>query len=145
MKLTRNLFTLLAISLFTLSSCDDKTISPDQLPTESTNFIETHFPNTDIFSVEKDYEDWSYEVTLTNGTEIEFNRNGEWKSVDNHIDAIPNSIIPAKISEYFTLNIPNAIITEISKDLLGYEVEIDNQREFDFNKDGEFVRENLDD
>ena len=55
----------------------DIVIQPSQLPANAQSFLNTHFKGVGIGLVKKDLD--SYDVTLTDGTEIDFVINGEWK------------------------------------------------------------------
>lgn len=134
------------ISLLGLQSCENYVpfgdISPDDLPKESTIFIEQYFPGETIISAEKELDAGAtaYDVKLSTGTEVKFNQNGEWKGVDCMTRQVPDAIIPAKILEYVTNNFPNAFITEIEfKYTKRYNVELNIDVELRFDKDGNFI------
>jgi len=108
--------------------------SYDNLPSQAQQFITQHFPTASIVSVVID--EGRYEVWLNNGTEIEFTMQGEWKEVDCHMTQVPNSIIPAKILEYVTAHYPNNFIVKIEKDYDGYDIELNNGLDLDFDYNG---------
>lgn len=82
-----------------------------------------------------------YEVTLTNGSQIEFDHSGEWKSVDtpNNIP-VPAGLLPTAISKFVASKHAGAFIVGIEKEKKGYEVELSNGVEIQFDGLGNFVK-----
>lgn len=124
-----------------LASCKDTIISPDQLPAAAQAFIKEHFPESTISFAKKDAElsGTTYEVTLQDGTEIDFNGKGEWDNVDRKFAAIPGALVPAVIAEYVQTRFPGQIIVKIDKERYGYEIELGNDLELKFDKSGRLV------
>lgn len=82
-----------------------------------------------------------YEVVLTDGTEVEFDRNGNWKNVETSSSkSVPASIIPVGIREHCKKYHSSARIVGIERNRGGYEVELSTGIEIKFNKEGKFVR-----
>lgn len=81
-------------------------------------------------------------MTLASGFSVEFDAVGEWSDVDAPMNvAITNDgFIPQPIRDYVTTNYTDAGINEISRDSRGYEVELTNQIELQFDQNGNFVR-----
>lgn len=80
-----------------------------------------------------------YEVTLTDRTEIDFDKKGNWTEVDCKKNAVPAALIPASVKDYVKANFPNEIITKIERKSTGIEVELANDFSLKFNKKGQFV------
>lgn len=81
-----------------------------------------------------------YEVVLADGTEIEFDRAGNWKSVEVGKGAeVPSAIVPEAIRKYVKKT-QNQKIVGIEKDRRHYEVELANGVEMIFDLSGNFVR-----
>lgn len=131
------LLTLIALS-GTACSNEHTPISVDQLPQTAQQFIKTYFSDCTISLIEKDGHE--YDVHFANGYEIDFDKNGEWESIDCQINPIPNGIVPAAINNYIQNNYPQTFIVEISRDRHGYDVELNNHMELEFNQNGEFLR-----
>ena len=135
---------VLLIGLITLSTvaCHKEDPTPNgpteynNLPQQAQQFISQHFPTATITAVVID--DGRYEVWLNNGTEIEFTMQGEWKEVDGHMNKVPDSIIPTKILEFVTANYPDNYIVKIEKDYDGYDIELNNGLDLDFDYNGNF-------
>lgn len=142
MKRTLTVLTMLLISVTIFAS---KIVTKDikQLPTQSQNFITTYFVNLNVQKIEieknllgiKDYE-----VTFTNGYEIEFDKKGEWTKVDCKRNPIPGALVPQKIKDHIKIEFKGDHITEIKKKKGGFEVELQNDITLIFNSKGEFKK-----
>ncbi|WP_419489134.1 PepSY-like domain-containing protein [Chryseobacterium bernardetii] len=51
------------------------------IPASIKNYTSRNFPNTYIVKIEK--KRWSYKAELSNGLELEFDRNGNFKKIDD--------------------------------------------------------------
>ena len=65
---------------------------------------------------------------------------GNWKEVDCKQDAIPVGFAPQLIYDYITANFPTNFISKISHNCHGYDVELNNDLELKFDKNGNFKR-----
>lgn len=144
MKKTFKILSLLLVAVLSstmLLSCDDKdddTISVTSLPEQARAFISQYFPSATVMYAQKDNTD--FEVTLSDGTKIEFNSAGEWTDVDAASGkTIPNGFYPADIDIYIGLNYDGAGINGISKEPRGYDVELVSGLELIFNQEGSFI------
>lgn len=82
-----------------------------------------------------------YEVTLADGTEISFDRNGDWGSVEaERPAAVPSTIVLAPISDYVAKNYAGTKIVSIERDRRGIEVELSNGVDLHFSHTGKFFR-----
>ena len=81
----------------------------------------------------------SYEVLLTDRTEIDFDSNGNWTDVDCKKAAVPEALIPVSVKEYVKTNFPQEVITKIERRRSGVEVELANDYSLKFNSKGKFV------
>lgn len=127
------------MSFFALSmvvSCD-RMVSPDKLPNEAKQFIAANFPGVDVLSVRKD--GLQYEAVLFDGTELEFKHNGEWIKVDCGMNPLPQGILPANITKYLTAKFPMNFATHVKFEHKRYEVELDNDLDLVFDKNGNFM------
>lgn len=119
----------------------DVIITKKDLPTISQQFIDKYFAGIEISYVKKEVEVLvikSYDVILTNGVKLEFNNKGEWTSVDCKKSEVPSEIILPAILQYVKTNFPSNSIVEISKSVFGYDVDLNNGLEIQFNKEGKF-------
>lgn len=128
------------IGCMMLWSCDDKDepISDNALPSQAKTFIQQYFPSATIVSANKDKDE--YEVVLSEGTRIDFNKSGEWTDVNAAIGkTIPSGFYPEEIDTYVAANFEGIGINEISKEKRGYDVELVTGTDLLFNYDGAFI------
>lgn len=119
----------------------------------SIEFLRTYYNNynkygiaTYLIKYENDVDSpWNrideYEVRFANGTIIEFDKNGELKSIDcGKDDFVPLMIIPSVIQNALRNYTRNLEIIEYSIErsrlFVDYEIELKNGKEFTFNKRG---------
>lgn len=144
MKQSRLFLIAIACMLMLSAGCyaDDTPIPPAQLPANVKTFAKTHFPKLTIQSAEKDaeYNGTEYEVRLSDGTKIKFDKKGNWDEVDCGVGAVPATIIPAPIATYVKANYPSQKIIQIERDKGKYEVELSNRLELKFDKKGRFLK-----
>lgn len=131
---------LYAFTFVTLlfTSCTDRSVLPAQVPATIQSFVKNNFPNQPISYAERDLE-WfwyKYDVVLANGTKISFDTDNEWDKIDCQMNAVPAALVPAPIATYCKTNFPGVVITKIDKEYNGYDVELANDMELKFNKQG---------
>lgn len=112
-----------------------------ELPLTARNFINRYFtkPHISYIKIESEFLSKKYEVILTDRTEIDFDKKGNWTEVDCKKNAVPAALIPVSIKDYVKTNFPHEIITKIERDGSGLEVELANDFSLKFNKQGKFV------
>ena len=114
-----------------------------ELPQKAQTFVRTHFSESDVASVWKDTEMLlveDYTVILSNGLEIDFYPNGDWKEVKSRGTEIPSKIIPSGIAQYVSQNYNGQMIKELKKKRYGYEVELSGGTDLEFSQNGKFLR-----
>ena len=132
--------------MLAVSGCnndDDKVIEETSLPSQASQFIETHFPAVKISRVLRERDDnvTSYDVRLENLVELDFDEQGVCYSVDgNANDKIPDSVIPTKILEYVKTTYPTLHITDWEKNRTTQEVGLSDNKDLVFDLDGNFQR-----
>ena len=142
----KRFFALLAAAIIVpagLVGCEksDQLMEPNLLPQEAQSFLNAHFSSTTVRSVVKDYDDltYTYEVALADGTQIEFKKSGEWKSIDNRQVGIPSSVLPEEIATYLNTNHAETFVVDVERDWQ-YDVELNNGLDLDFTLGGKFIR-----
>jgi hypothetical protein len=124
--------------LFSAVAYADVPVPVDQLPDAIKIFVQQNFPENPIVYAEQDWN--SYECRLNNGTKVEFDKNGEWKKVDcEMMTVVPAAIIPDAIKQYVSSTFADSPIIKIEKERYGYKVELANDLELMFNKQGAFM------
>lgn len=74
--------------------------SVTDLPEKAQNFLSSLFPDSSVAAVKNDFKDREYEVTMSNGYEIDFNYDGTWTQVDAPDgETLPSSALVAIIPE----------------------------------------------
>ncbi|MDE6645047.1 MAG: PepSY-like domain-containing protein [Muribaculaceae bacterium] len=135
---------VMAVALWSCSDDDkDEPINAANLPENAQTFIGTHYSGVSIVSVTRDKDDHQdeYDVRLSNGHEVTFNAAGEWTDVDAPANqSVPDGLVPESIALYITTNYAGAGINEISKSAAGYEIELTNGVDLDFDSMGNFLR-----
>ena len=125
---------VLVLGFATVKADNDRVITKDKLPVAAQKFVKEHFGKLKISYVkeERDLFDRNYEVVFTDGTKVEFLRNGEWKEIDCRYSEVPAVAVPEQIKKYITENYPNEKILQIDRDKHDYEVKLSNRLELTF-------------
>ena len=130
------IYAVIALVFGTTTVCadNDHPIGVGQLPQKSQQFIKQHFSGEKVAYAKKkrDFLKAKYEVVFTNGSKIEFRKDGEWKEIDSKYAKVPDAIIPQAINEFITTNYESAAIVEIDRDSRDYEVKLTNGLELTF-------------
>lgn len=138
----KKIFTLLLLfSAFLMA--DDIYIMPEQLPQNALQFIQKYFPNVNILYAEMDKK--GYEVQLSNGVEVEFLRNGEFKEIEGNYVALPFEILPQSVANTVGKTYPNTVITKIKRKWNFYEVKLNNMMELYIDANGQLLGQKFDD
>jgi hypothetical protein len=103
-------------------------------------FVKTYFPDAEVIANIKDGLDC--EVTLSDYTQIGFDGNLfgklEWDEVDcRHASlptAVPVALVPVEITNYVNRIEGGQSITKIAKDNNGWDIELSNGLEIEFDK-----------
>ena len=128
---------LLCVFMSGLFASCDRMISPDKLPAQAKQFIAANFNGVNVLSVQRD--GLGYDVILANGASMEFRHNGQWTKVDCGLNPLPEGVLPANIAQYVTANFPANYATQIKYDDRRYEVDMNNDLELRFDKNGMFI------
>ena len=82
-----------------------------------------------------------YEVILSDGSEISFDRAGNWKEVEvGANNTVPSGFLLKGITEYVKNNHPKAKIVGVEKERNQYEVELSNNVKIKFDHSGKFLK-----
>ncbi len=125
---------------------EEMPIDQSQLPTKAQQFITNYYPQekVSIATVEKEFLARDYKVILTNGTLLEFDKNGDWTDIEcKKINAVPAAVVPVKVAEYVKARFPSNTIQKIERTNKGTDIELDNGYEMEFNKKGNLVEIDL--
>lgn len=138
--LTAVVSVLAAVSAFAadLYSRDVSTLPKAARATLTNNFK----AKVSLIKIDKDFGRISdYEVILTDGTEVGFDRNGNWNNVEvRQNGSVPSGFVPKAIQDYVKRNHKGRRIVGIEKEGGGYDVELSDGVEMKFDKAGNFKR-----
>ena len=70
---------------------------------------------------------------------IEFDLQGNWKRVARKKSGVPLTLIPNTIQQYVKTNYPNDVVTKFSKKDYGFKLELSDDMDLRFNKQGQFI------
>lgn len=129
-----------------ISANAQKKIEIAELPKPAQDFLNKHFSNSEIDVVKKDAEhgEKGYEVKLKDGTEIEFWKDGSYREVDGGKKPIPTAFIPESVKNYVAKNHPNEKITHIDYGHKDLDVDLTNNIDLEFTKEGKILKDKKD-
>lgn len=125
------------------ANAQETVITKNQLPQAAQQFISNNFPKNivDFVIADKEIISTDYKVKFKEGTEIEFDSDGNWTEVDGNRTVIPTAFIQKSILTYVKEKFPNTQIEKIEKGRFGkQEVKLSNGLELEFNSEGKFKR-----
>ena len=128
---------------FVISAKAQKKIETTELPKPAQEFLQKHFSYTSVDIAKKDAEhgEKGYEVKLKDGTEVEFWKDGSYREVDGGDKPIPTEFIPATVKDYVSKNYPNEKITHIDYGHKDLDVDLTNDIDLEFTKDGKILKD----
>ena len=133
---------LVCMLMQSLSSfADDRVIPTQQLPAAAQTLVQNTFPGKGIAyaTIDRDFGKTTYDVRLNDGTEVDFDSKGTWDKVDCGFSAVPAQLVPTAIANYVKANYAGATIVKIDKERHGYDIELSNDLELKFNKQGQLI------
>lgn len=111
------------ITILSLSLNAHIIISADNLLSVSKEFLQHNF-KAPIGIVQKDKN--SYEVYLSDGTELEFDIDGAWKEIENKAFPFDLDFLPQNLANTITSEFPNTKAREIERKINHYKIKLDN-------------------
>ena len=143
MKKSRLFLVALMCMVLQSATCfaDDRIIPVEQLPAAAKTFVQKQFPKAAISYASKDFEfgGTKFEARLADGTEVDFDNRGNWDKVDCYMQAVPAALVPVTIAQYIKANHPGTFVTKIDKERYGYEIELSNDLDLKFNRNGQLI------
>lgn len=120
---------------------DDEIIIADQLPSKAKSFINQYFPGYEIVRVVMENDKQiTYEVSFRGGGSIEFDANGQWYDVEGDEGIpVPYGFYPESIDTYVSINYHGSYIKQIQRKYFGYEVDLSNDVDLNFDSNGNFL------
>ena len=131
----KKFFMLMAAMMLTfnvaLMADDNRVITYDQLPQTAKTLLSQHFAKKVPLVVTMDWDE--YEILYQSGEKVEFNKKGEWKSIDCRVSAVPSVLIPEQIKSHIKATFPGTTIIKLERDRRGYGVKLNNGLEVEYN------------
>ncbi len=138
-RLSCLLVSMVVIASTACADNDKVTNNVNELPQVSRTFLNNYFNGKNIshIKIDKDFllVD-SYDVILTDGTTVEFDRSGEWKEVKSFQQNIPSALIPDFVQKYVDQNYPGQKILAVEREKREISVDLSNEIELTFNNEG---------
>ena len=136
------IFIAVVLLFLAISASAQKKIEVSELPKPAQDFLKKHFSYTTVVSAKKDAEhgEKGFEVKLKDGTEVEFWKDGSYREVDGGDKPIPTDFIPNNIKEYVGKNHPNEKITHIDYGHKDLDVDLTNNIDLEFTKEGKILK-----
>lgn len=137
------LLLVMMLAVMPMMADNDKIITREELPEQAQMFLTKHFENADVLYAKAERDMGvvtSYDVVLDGNVKVEFNRSGEWTSVDCERGQVPDSLLPQGVLDYVKKKFAKAYVVEIERGRMGYEVKLSNDLDLDFDKNGKFLR-----
>ena len=134
---------MILLLAFQATGCSggDKVITIDELPAPAKALISKYFGGKQVTLVKKDKEGLKthYDVMLSDGTKLEFDKKGEWRDIKAKPDGVPTELVPTEIRNYVNQNYPGQKIIQIDRIRSNYEIDLSNELELKFNKRLELI------
>lgn len=117
----------------------------NQLPLPARNFINRHFTKPELSHIKIDkemMESTKYEVVLMDGTETEFDSQGNWEEVSaKKGQVVPVTIVPGFAVDYLKVHkFTNEGVRKVERNRKGYEIELSTGVSFKFDNKGRFIK-----
>ena len=118
------------------------------LPQNAQDFITNNFSDATVEKADKEdkWFSWDknemYEVHLSNGVKLDFNKAGEITEIDSRDNApIPMEAVPAEVKSYVEANYSGAEIISWERDNDEQEVELSDGTDLEFDSKGKFLKQ----
>ncbi|MEN2487828.1 PepSY-like domain-containing protein [Flavobacterium sp. B11] len=143
----KRIFLVIGLLVLSISASAQKKIEVTELPKPAQDFLKKYFSHTTVEIAKKDAEhgEKGYEVKLKDGTEVEFWKDGSYREVDGGDNPIPTAFIPENIKAYVAKNHPNEKITHIDYGHKDLDVDLTNNIDLEFTKDGKILKDKKND
>ncbi len=120
---------------------NDRVIGVEQLPAAAQQFLRNHFSEAEVSyaKVDEDILGDEYKVVFTDGTSVEFDKEGVWLEIDAKHGTVPASAVPQQIRESVAKRFAGRTIRKIERERRGFEVKLDNGHKLEFDRTMQLV------
>lgn len=128
----KKMFLALCLVSLVFGTClaEEKPVKVEQLPGEVQQFIKTNYPSAQISSVTQEEDDKDFNVTLSEGTIIEFGGDNQWTEINSKRSDIPKEVLPLQVLEYVNATYSGIPIKKIERNKQGYNIQLKNKTKF---------------
>ena len=119
----------------------ERPITLDKLPAAAQEFLAANFKDLTLAYAVEDpkFIGSEYEGIYTDRTEVDFESNGEWSSVERKYAAVPAAIVPVQIADYVKKSFAGEFIRKSDRDKYTWEVELSNGLEIKFDRNFQVI------
>lgn len=119
----------------------EKAVDFDRIPDKAKAFLQEHFPSGRVSYAkqETDFPELTYEVMMTDGLYVEFDRHGEWMEIECRYGTLPVSVVPEVIFRYAETHCPGQEFRKISRTKKFYEVKFKSGMDLRFDRHFNFI------
>lgn len=114
-----------------------KYLAPADAPEQISKYVKQHFPDGQIAYIKKNYT--KYKVKLDTRVKLEFDGDFNIYEIESK-SPLPSSVIPTKIQHYVSQHYPTQQIVEWELKKKGQKVELTNDVDLLFDRDGNFIK-----
>ncbi len=141
----KKIFALLAVmilSVGTICARDRVTSDVNVLPTAAKTILSRHFSKIAVnhIRIDSDVFGKDYDVVLNDGTEIDFDKDGNVKEIDCGNRPVPEELLLKPVRDYVAKNFKGQKIVGLEVDKTNYEVRLSTGTELRFDRSGQFQR-----
>ena len=113
---------------------NNKMIFANELPTDAKKFLQENFPNQAVAYAEKKGN--MLEVSLNDGTEVTFSKDGTWGKVSRNQEPLPASLLPVSITNNVKTLFNDTLVVCADKTKQAYCVMLSNGISLKYSMDG---------
>ncbi len=137
---------LLVVILFGMSlAAVAMALNVNQLPNEAQVFLSKYFQEEKVLRCERDLDDNCYEVLLSDGSELEFDAQGQWREIEIDYRLISSDfvkqLLPQNAYKYLLEQNLSNKVESIKRTRVGYKIDLrsNNIDEIHFDKNGQII------
>lgn len=134
---------MIAMMAGSLSARDRVSRDVAELPATAQKLLKTYYPKMAVNHIKIDsnlFGGADYDVVLNDGTELDFDKDGELKEIDCGMREVPSGLLLKTICDYVSKNFSGRKIVSMDIDSRKYEIELSDGIELEFDRSGQFLR-----
>lgn len=142
----KKLFAVLALMVMAIGSLyarDRVTTDVTELPVTAQKLLKSYYPKTGVNHIKIDTNILGvegYDVILDDGTELDFDKNGELDEIDCGSREVPSGLVLKPIREYVAKNFSGRKIVSMDVNSRKYDIELSDGTDLEFDRSGRFLK-----